>query len=104
MYKPNGLDRKSLQIQLENYKLITEVSLDLFDENLFAKGELPGKLELAQCYINQSREWEEVGDQPKSHEALTSANLLIVEVGAVIKLVLHQNISSDTGSLQLGQS
>jgi hypothetical protein len=103
MYKPNGLDRNSLQIQLENYKLVTEVNLELLDEYQFAKGELPGKLALAQIYLNQSRQWEELGDQPKSNDALTSANLLIVEVGAVVKLVLHQNISLDN-SLQLDQS
>lgn len=103
MYKPNGLDRNSLQIQLENYKLITEVNLELLDEYQFTQGELSGKLELAQSYINQSREWEELGDQPKSHDALTSANLIIVEVGAVIRLVLNQVISSDNGSLQLDQ-
>jgi hypothetical protein len=104
MYKPNGLDRKSLQTQLENYKLIAEVNQELLDENLFTKGELPGKLELAQSYINQSREWEELGDQPNSDDALTSANLIIVEVGAVVKLVLNQVISSSNRSLQLDQS
>ncbi len=104
MYKPNGLDRNSLQIQLENYKLISEVNLELLDEYQFTQGEFPGKLELAQSYINQSREWEELGDQPKSHDALSSANIIIVEVGAVIKLLLNQVISSDNGSLQLDQS
>jgi len=104
VYKPNGLDRNSLQIQLENYKLITEVNLELLDEYQVTQGELPGKLELVQSYINQSREWEELGDQTKSHAALTSANLIIVELGAVIKLVLNQVISSDNGSLQRGQS
>lgn len=63
MYKPNGLDRNSLQIQLENYKLITEVNLELLDEYQVTQGELPGKLELAQSYINQSREWEELSAQ-----------------------------------------
>ena len=103
MYKANGLDRKNLQIQLENYKLIAEVSPELLDEYQFAKGELPGKLELAQIYLNQSFECEESGDQSKSHDALASANILIVEVGAMLKLVLHQSISSDTDGLQLDQ-
>ncbi len=104
MYKPDGLDRKSLQIQLENYLLITEVNLELLDEYQFAKGELPGKLELAQIYLNQSGEWEELGDQPRSHDVLTRANLIIAEVGAVIKLVLNQSVYSDDRSLQLEQS
>ena len=104
MYKPNGLDRISLQIQLENWKLIADVNQELLDENLFAKAELPEKLALAQSYINESHQWEKLGDQPKSHDALTSAGLIIVEVGAVIKLVLNQAISSDNGSLQLDQS
>ncbi len=104
MYKPNGLDRNSLQIQLENYKLITEVNVELLDEYQFTTGELPGKLELAQSYMNQSREWEGLGDQPKSNDSLTSANLIIGEVGVVIKLVLSQVISWDYGSLQRDQS
>lgn len=104
VHKPNGLDRNSLQIQLENYKIITEVNLEMLDEYQFTQEEFPEKLELAQSYINQSREWEELGDQSKSHDALTSANMIIVEVGAVIKLVLNQGISSDNGSLQLDQS
>ena len=84
-----------MQIKLENYKLITEVNLELLDKYQVSQGELPGKLELAQNFLNQSREWEELGDQTKSHAALTSANLIIVELGAVIKLVLNQVISSD---------
>jgi len=84
--------------------LITEVNLELFDEYQFAKGELPGKLELAQIYLNQSRQWEELGDQPKSHDALTSANLILVEVRAMFNLVLNQVISSDDSSLQLDQN
>jgi len=104
MYKPNGLDRKSLQIQLENYKLITELSPELLDEFQFAKGELPGKLELAQIYLNQSRECEESGDKPQPYDALASANILIVEVGAMLKLLLHQNIPSNMDNLHLDQS
>jgi len=30
--EPNRLDKKSLQTQLENYKLIAEVNADLIDE------------------------------------------------------------------------
>jgi hypothetical protein len=71
------------------------VNLELLDKYQFAKGELPGKLELAQSYINQSRDWEELGDEPKSNDALTCAKIIIVEVGAVIKLALNQVISSD---------
>ena len=48
MYKPNGLDRQSLQTPLENYKLIAEVNQELLDINQFTKGDIPGKLELAQ--------------------------------------------------------
>jgi hypothetical protein len=32
MYEPNGLDRNRLQILLENYKSITEMSLDLAEQ------------------------------------------------------------------------
>lgn len=47
MHGLDGLDRKNLQTQLENYKLIVEVNTNLADESLFAKEELPKKLELA---------------------------------------------------------
>ena len=104
MYKPNGLDRKSLQTQLENCKLIAEVNQELLDKNLFTKEELPGKLELAQSYINESHQWEESGDQVKSHDALTTANTIIVEISAVIKNILYQETSSDDSSFQLDQS
>ena len=67
MDKPNGLDRKCLQTQLENYKLIAEANTELLGENLFAKAEFLGKLELVQRYINESHQWEELGDQAKSH-------------------------------------
>lgn len=104
MDKPDGLDRNGLQTQLDNYKLISEVNLELLEQYQFTKGELPGKLELAQSYINQSRAWEKLGDQSKCHDALASANLILVEVGAVIKLVLNQVVSSDESDLQLDQS
>jgi hypothetical protein len=104
MYKPGGLDRKSLQTQLENYKLIAQVNQELLDENIFTKGELPGKLALAQSYINESDQWEKLGDQTRCHDALTNANLIIVEVGGVIKLILIEETTSDESSLQMGQS
>lgn len=104
MDQPNHLDRKRLQTQLENYKLITEVNKELLDENLFTRRELPGKLELAQSFINESHQWEELGDPSKSHVALTNANIIIVEVGVVIKLILHQASTLDDSSLQRDQS
>jgi hypothetical protein len=104
MYKPNGLDRKSLQTQLENCKLITEVNKELLDENLFIKEELPRKLELAQIYINEARKWEELGNQIKSHDALTTANIIIIELSAVIKHILYQDTFSDDSRLQPGQN
>jgi len=104
MYKPKGLDRKSLQTRLETYKLIAEVNTELFVENLFTKAELPRKLELAQSYISESYQWEELGDPTKSHDALTNADMMIMEVGAEIKYVLSQDISSDDSDLQPDQS
>jgi hypothetical protein len=103
MYKPLGLNRKSLQTQLENCKLITEINKELFDKNLFTKQELSGQLELAQNYINESGQWEELGDQTKRHESLTTASIIMGEVSAVIKHVLYQVTSPDDGSLQPDQ-
>lgn len=40
MVKPNRLDRKGLQIRLENYKLIAEVNAELFDANAYVKEDL----------------------------------------------------------------
>lgn len=103
MDKPNGLDRKGLQTQLETYKLLAEVNTDLLDENLFAKAEFLGKLELAQRYIDESRQWEELGDQTKSHVTLSNANIIIVEAGAVIKCLLYQDPFWDDSNLEPGQ-
>ena len=89
MDKPNGLDRNCLQTQLENYKLIAEVNTELLDENLFTEEEFLGKLELAQRYLNESYQWEELGDQTKSHETLSNAHEIIVKVGTVIKHLLY---------------
>ena len=104
MYKPNGLDRNGLQTRLENCKLLAEVNKELVDNNQFTKVELPRKLELAQNYINVSRQWEELGEHTKSHDSLTTANIIIVEISAVIKHILYLDTSSDDGSLQLDQS
>src|SRR5512133_1379799 len=104
MYKPNGLDRKRRQTQFENYKLIAEVNTELLASNLFTERELPRKLELAQSYINESHQWEELGDQTKSHDALTNANIMIVEVGAVIKYILSQDTAADDSDLLLDHS
>jgi hypothetical protein len=100
MDKPNGLDRKSLQTQLENYRLIVEVNTDSKDESIFAKEELAKKLELAQRCVNESYQWEELGDQTKSHDALSSASIVIVAVGAVIKRILCQDSFLDDNNLQ----
>ena len=104
MYKPNGLDRKRLQTQLENCKLIAEVNQEMLDNCLFTKEELPEKLELAQSFLNGSRQWEELGDQTKSHDSLTTANIIIIEISAVIKHMLYHDTSSDDSSLRLDQS
>lgn len=104
MYKPNGLDRKRLQTQLENCKLVAELNQELFDKNLFTQEEFPGRLDLAQSYINESRRREELDDQDKSHDALTTANLIIVEISAVIKHILYQDTSSVDSNLHLDQT
>ena len=100
----DGLDRKSLQTQLENYKLIVDVNTDLEDESLFAKEELPKKLELAQSYLNDLDEWGKLGDHTKSSDALNNANLIIVNISAVLKDILNQDTSSDNSNLQPDQS
>jgi hypothetical protein len=103
MEKSNGLDRKSLQTQLENYSLIIEVNTDSKDQSIFAKGELDKKLELAQSYLNESHQWEATGDQTKSHDALCNANIIIGEISAVIRHILNQNILLDDRGLLSGQ-
>jgi hypothetical protein len=103
MDKPNGLDRKCLLTQLENYKLIAEVNTELLEENLFAKEEFLEKLELAQRYINESHQWEELGDQTRSHSTLSNASMIIVEAGAVIKCLLYQDIFGEDGNFQHDQ-
>ena len=104
MHKPNGLDRKSLETQLENYKVIAEVNPEVIDKNLFTKAELSRNLELAQSYIIESHRWEELGDQTKSHYALTNANIAILEISAVIKYILYQDTFWNDSYLQLDQS
>jgi hypothetical protein len=99
MQQPNGLDRKSLQTHLENYELIVAVNTDLGGESIFAKEELAKKLELAQSYLNDSDEWGKQGDRTKCQDALSNANLIIVEVGSVIAHVLAENASSDDSDL-----
>jgi hypothetical protein len=103
MHQPNGLDRKSLQTQLQNDKLIVDVNTGLEDQNLFAKEELPKKLELAQSYLNQSDEWGKRGDQTKSYDALSEANLIILEITAVLKNILNQDTRLDDSDSQSGQ-
>jgi hypothetical protein len=102
MDKPNGLEMKSLQTQLENYKLIAEVNTELLDENEFPGVEFLGKLELAQGYLNEAQQWEEAGDQTHSHSALSNANMMIEEAGALIKHLLYQDSFWDDGNLQQG--
>ena len=91
MEKPNGLDRRSLQIQLENYRLILDVHMDWKDESISAKGDLAEKLAAAQSYMNESHQRGELGEQTKSYNALSNAKTVIVEVGAVIEHLLDQD-------------
>ena len=91
MEKLNGLDSRSLQIQLEIYRLILDVHPDWKGESIFAKEELAEKLELAQSYMNESHPRGELDEQAKSYDALRSAKTVIVEVGAVIEHLLYQD-------------
>ena len=103
MDKPNGLDRKSLQTQLENYKLIADVNAELFDANSCTKEGFLGELELAQRYMDEAHQWELLGDQTKSHETLCNANITIAKAGAVIKHLLYQDPFLDDSNFQQGQ-
>ena len=103
MDKPNGLDWKSLQVQLENYKLILDVNTDWIDESILAREELAEKLELAQSYLNESHQWGEEGDQTKSYDALRNVKIVIMEVGAVIRHLLYQDSFLAESHLNLGQ-
>ena len=100
MDKPDGLNRNFLQTQLENYKLIAEVNSELLDEDLIEEAEFLAKLELAQRYLNESHQWEELGDQTKSLETLSIAHEILVKVGAVIKHLLYLDSSLDDRNLQ----
>ena len=104
MQQRNGLDRKSLQTQLENYKLIIEVNTDLADESLFAKEELPKKLELAQSYLNDSDQWGTLRDRTKSYNTLINANMIVEKITAVLKHILNQDTYVDDSNLPLDQS
>ena len=104
MYRLNCVDCKSLQTHLENYKLIVDVNPELFDKNLFIKKEFPRNLELAQGYINESHQWEEVHDLTKSQYALTNAYIIVVEISAVIKHILYRDTFLDDSYFQLSQS
>jgi len=84
MSDPNTLDRERLLMQLENYRIIIHVNINLPGGSLFAKDELDKKLDLAQSHINQSYEWEKLSDQAKYNDALSHANMIILEVGSVI--------------------
>jgi hypothetical protein len=103
MNNANSLDRKNLQIQLDNYKLIVEVNTNLEEESLFAKDGLAKKIELAQSYLNDADDWGKRGDHTKSHDALSKANLMIVEITAVLKHILNQDIPLDDSDLPAGQ-
>lgn len=100
MHGRDAFDRKSLQTQLENYKLIVDVNTDLEDDSLFTKEGLTQELELAQSYLNDSDAWGKLGDWTKSYDALSNANLIIVDISAVLKHILKQDPSSDDSDLQ----
>jgi hypothetical protein len=95
MSDPNILDRERLLMQLENYRVIIHVNINSAGESLFAKDELDKKLDLAQSHINQSYEWEKLGDQAKYNDALSHANMIILEVGSVITHFRAGNTSPD---------
>ena len=95
MDKPNGLDRRSLQTQLEDFKLIAQVNQGWFDRNGFTQEQISHELGSAQNYINESYRWEELGDQTKSHYALTDANTIILGIGVVFKRMLDEDTFID---------
>ena len=103
MDRPNGLDRNSLQIQLENYRLILDVNTDWKDESLFTKEELAEKLQVAQSHLNQANRWGEAGDPARSYDELRKAGIVILEIGAVVKHLLYQDTLVADPGLHLDQ-
>jgi hypothetical protein len=102
MDKPNGLDRKHLQTELEACKLIAEVNQELIDRNGFTQEQLANELGSAQSYIDESYQWEELGDRTKSHDALTDARIIILGITVLIKHILDQDSSLDDRNVQQG--
>jgi hypothetical protein len=103
MNNANSLDRKNLQIQLDNYKLIVEVNTDLEEESLFDKDGLAKKIELAQSYLDDADEWGKLDDQTKTYDALSNANIIILEIRAVIRHLLNPDFLLDDNDLLSGQ-
>ena len=103
MYKPNGLDRRSLQTQLDDCKLLAEVNQELFHRKGFSQEQFANELGSAQSYLNEAYQWEELGDHTKSHDALTDANIIIVGTTVLIKRILYQDSFLDDSNLQQGQ-
>jgi len=104
MNEANPLDRRSLAVQLENYKLIIDANLEMFEKDPLLKARLTHKMGMLESCIGELDKWERIDDRAQYNHLLAQANALVRETGILVKQALEKDSLSDKSNLQSGQS
>ena len=90
MNTPNRLDKRSLEMQLENYKIIMEANSDLFEKDLLLKEHISHKMSMFESYTNELGYWGRKMDRIKYDQLLDQANKVLEEISLLIMQTLDQ--------------
>lgn len=92
MYNNDGSDRRYLEVQLANYKLILEVNSDLLVNNQPLRDQIRNCMGMLESCLGEMDKGE--GNNPtKYNNSLSEANKALEEIKALIKRMLNQDTS-----------
>jgi hypothetical protein len=93
MENGNGLvpiDKINLFVQLDNYKLITEMNDHLFVDHPLAKEQLAREFERLDGYLDDVDRWELQGECVKYQHAIVEAKAALDTIRSLINEILSQ--------------
>ncbi len=92
MPEQTTLDRRSLLIQLENYRLVFDVNSHLFEHDRLLREQICHRFGMLEIQVSEMELGERTTDKQKYEQALAQANHILFGIKSLIDQVLDHDI------------
>ena len=96
----NQLDKRSLLMQLENYKIILEANSHLFEEDRLLTEHIHHRMSMIESTISDLEMWERKKDSPEYDQTLDRANTILQGIRVLIEHMLNPGSVPCDGEFQ----